>query len=263
MRFLLNLTSILPTQRITFNYQYPLSAAIYKIIYRADEAYATFLHEQGYKHGNKSFKFFTFSDLQTPFIRQGNKMVMTTRDVLLTICFQVPDAAENFIKGLFMNQQLDIADNKDKASFIVQQVTAVTTPVFPFNKAVLLQPMSPVVVGRNNERGNYDYVSPDEPDFSALLLNNLISKYAALHQSDAYALNELSKSVLLQPVFFTQPPRSRLVTIKNGTAAETQVRGFDKFRLRIQAPESLLTLALNAGVGMHNAMGMGCLELLK
>ena len=262
MRFLLNLSSILPAQRITFNYQYPLSAAIYKIIHRADETYATFLHEQGYRYGNKSFKFFTFSDLQMPFVGQGNKMVMTTRNALLTICFQVPDAAENFIKGLFINQQLDIADNRDKATFIVQQVTAITTPVFSVNKAILLHPMSPIVVGRNNERGNYDYVSPDKPDFSTLLVNNLISKYAALYHSDEQTMKELSKSVLLKPIFFTQPPRSRLVTIKNGTAAETQVRGFDKFRLRMQAPESLFTLALNAGIGMHNAMGMGCVDLV-
>jgi CRISPR-associated endoribonuclease Cas6 len=65
MRFQLTLTTLRQHQRITLNYQYPLSAAIYKIISRADEAYATFLHQQGYSHGNKSFKLFTFSDLRS------------------------------------------------------------------------------------------------------------------------------------------------------------------------------------------------------
>lgn len=258
MRFLLQFTSKHMGQRLTFNYQYPLSAAIYKIISRADETYATFLHKQGYKYGNKSFKFFTFSDLQTPFIRQGDRMVLTTNTASLTICFHVPDAAENFIKGLFMDQELEIADSRDKASFTVQQVISVATPVFNMGKEVFFQPLSPMVIGRQNERGNYDYVSPDEADFSALLVNNLMSKYAALHPATENELKALSKTVLVKPEFFRHPPRSRLVAIKNGTAEATQVRGFDKFRLRIQAPEPLLTLALNAGLGMHNAMGMGC-----
>ena len=262
MRFLLQLTTKNIVQRLPFNYQYPLSAAIYKIISRADESYASFLHEQGYKHGNKSFKFFTFSDLQTPFIRQENFMVMTTNNASLTICFQLPDAAENFIKGLFMDQQIDIADSQGKASFIVQQVIAKPLPVFAEGATLMFQPMSPVVVGRSNERRNYDYVAPHEADFSALLINNLMSKYAALSPTVEHELTELSKQIFIEPQFFKNPPRSRLVTIKNGTAAATQVRGFDKFRLRIQAPEPLLTLALNAGLGMHNAMGMGCVELV-
>ncbi|MBD0280088.1 MAG: CRISPR-associated endoribonuclease Cas6, partial [Flavisolibacter sp.] len=50
---------------LPFNYQYPLSAAIYKIIQTADHEFAAFLHDQGYGEGHKSFKLFTFSDLRT------------------------------------------------------------------------------------------------------------------------------------------------------------------------------------------------------
>ncbi len=52
---------------VPFNYQYPLSAAIYKIIQSADHAFAAFLHDTGYGKGHKSFKLFTFSDIKTPF----------------------------------------------------------------------------------------------------------------------------------------------------------------------------------------------------
>ena len=104
MRFLLTLATLQKSQRITLNYQYPLSAAIYKIISRADEDYASFLHEQGYRYGSKAFKFFTFSDLRTPFDIRDDRLVMRTNTASLTICFHVPGAAENFIRGLFMNQ---------------------------------------------------------------------------------------------------------------------------------------------------------------
>lgn len=201
MRFLLQLITKQSNQRLTFNYHYPLGAAKYKIIERAHETYAHFLHEQGYKHGGKSFKFFTFSDLQTPFTREADKMVMATNTAHLTIGFEVPDAAENFIKGLFMNQQIDIADSSNKASFIVEQVNSTTKQVFTNNKILTFQPMSPLVVGRSNERGNDDYVSPEEPDFSLLFNTNLISKYGVLQHADQTTLLELSKAIIVQPLF--------------------------------------------------------------
>ena len=262
MRFTLTLAALSLSQRLTLNYQYPLSAAIYKIIQRADADYASFLHEQGYRHGGKSFKLFTFSDLRTAFDILGDRLVMKTTTASLTICFHVPDAAENFIKGLFMNQRLDIADSRDKASFTVQQVTAEKTPIITDNEQVLLQPMSPVVVGRKNERGNYDYVSPADADFADLVINNLIDKYAATIETGDQELQNLRSTVAVQPVFFNLPARRRLLTIKAGTAAETKVRGYDKFRLRIHAPADLIAMALNTGIGTHNAMGMGCVEVV-
>jgi len=262
MRFLLTLTTSKPGQRITLNYQYPLSAAIYKIIQRADEAYAAFLHNEGYRHGGKSFKLFTFSDLSTPFDIMGDRMIMRTNTASLTICFHVPDAAENFIKGLFMNQQLDIADNRDRASFIVQQVAAEKMPALQ-QQTVLLQPMSPIVVGRKNERGNYDYLTPVDKDFAALVCNNLLEKYATAAGVNELLLEQVKKTMHLQPVFFKQPPRHRLLTIKAGTPAQTSVRGYDKFRIRLQAPSDIIAMALDAGMGMHNAMGMGCVEMVE
>lgn len=261
MRFLLTLASLNPCQRLTLNYQYPLSAAIYKIMQRADEAYASFLHEQGYGYGAKTFKLFTFSDLRTPFDIKGDRLIMRTNKASLTICFHVPDAAENFIRGLFMDQQLDIADSRDKASFLVQQVSAEQLPVID-NGRMLLQPISPVVVGRKNERGNYDYVSPEDADFARLLTNNLLEKCVAAGNVGEDELQGLKKIVRIQPVFLKQPPRHRLLTIKAGTDAETKVRGYDKFHLWIQAPAAVITMALDAGIGMHNAMGMGCVAPL-
>ncbi len=69
MKFKLLLRCTQPQNTIPLNYQYPLSAAIYKILNRADAAYAQFLHDTGYRKTDslKSFKLFTFSDLNVPF----------------------------------------------------------------------------------------------------------------------------------------------------------------------------------------------------
>ncbi len=65
MRFKLFLASQTAGAIIPINYQYPLSAAIYRILAKVDADYATFLHEKGYVVGEglKHFKLFTFSDL--------------------------------------------------------------------------------------------------------------------------------------------------------------------------------------------------------
>ncbi len=70
MRFIVRLQTT-RSSLIPFNYQYPLSSAIYKIIQRADAGFAAFLHDTGYGEGYKSFKLFTFSDVRTPFVRRG------------------------------------------------------------------------------------------------------------------------------------------------------------------------------------------------
>lgn len=250
-------------RKITFNYQYPLSAAIYKIIQRADKEYAQYLHDTGYKHNHKTFKLFTFSDLRTPFDFKGDSLIMKTNSAELTICFHIPNAAENFIKGLFMNQQLVIADSAHKISFLVNQVSAEKMPTLSDLKEIILQPMSPIVVGRKNERGNYDYISPEEMDYPAILTNNLVEKYAAVSGAEIDELNKLRENIIIKPILFSHAPRHRLLTIKAGTPEETKVRGYDKFRLNIKAPELIIELAFNAGIGMHNAMGMGCVGLVN
>lgn len=154
MRFLLSLYTNDYQPVIPLNYQYPLSAAIYKIIQRADASFSTFLHNTGYGQG-KSFKLFTFSDIHTPFKINGDRMQMLNNKAQLTVCFHVTQAAENFIKGLFMQQQLGIADKKSKALFTVQQVEAVNTGLEGLHnkiKTITLQSLSPVVTGRKNKR---------------------------------------------------------------------------------------------------------------
>jgi len=250
---------------LTLNYQYPLSAAIYKIIQKADSAFAGFLHNTGYGSGHKSFKLFTFSDINTPFTIVGDRMQMLGDTARLTICFYMPQAAENFIKGLFMYQQLEIADRKSRAGFVVQQVENIATPVHhPANEnmAVVVQPLSPIVTGRKNDQGYYDYRSPHDADFTGCLLHNWLEKYRTVTGMDAGGMQEIKQQVKISVQLFSQPFKQRLVAIKQGTDEETRIRGYTKFRLRLTAPGDMIQLALDAGLGLYNSQGMGCVEVV-
>jgi len=63
MRFKLILEAV-SGNRIPVNYQYPLSAAIYKVLASGDAGYAEWLHQQGYVADTFNYKLFCFSRLQ-------------------------------------------------------------------------------------------------------------------------------------------------------------------------------------------------------
>lgn len=245
---------------IPFNYQYPLSAAIYRIIQRADAAFAAFLHNTGYGEGHKSFKLFTFSDLHTPFIPRGDRMQLTSGEAGLTVCFYLPQAAEHFIRGLFMHQQLEIADRASKTVFDIVAVEGLHTPV-PATSRVMLQPLSPLVAGRKNERGHYDYRHPQDADFTECLVYNWIEK--AIAARIPVIAGDDNPEIKIDVLFNDRAPKQRLITIKAGTDAETRIRGYTQFRLAVTASSEMLELALGAGLGLYNAMGCGCVEIIK
>jgi CRISPR-associated endoribonuclease Cas6 len=261
MRFKLTLQTLNKPALLPFNYQYPLSSAIYKIIQSADHEFASFLHNKGYAQQGKSFKLFTFSDIKTPFVKSGDRMLLQCDVAELTACFYVPEAAENFIKGLFLNQHLQIADHKSKTTFNIIQVESLPS-VHASKRIKVFQPISPLVVGKKNERGNYDYLSPQDKDFEDWLLHNWVEKVVATGTADEQTLQSLRQSLSVNVRLFSHPPQSRLITIKGGTDAETKIRGYTKFRLEVTAPDEMIELALGAGLGLYNAQGMGCVEVV-
>lgn len=266
MRFNLTLAATERSPILTLNYQYPLSAAIYKVIQKADSSFAAFLHNTGYGKGHHCFKLFTFSDIKTAFRISGDRLQMLDATAQLTVCFYIPEAAENFIKGLFIHQQLEIADKKSKATFNVQQVESMPSLIkntFDEMITVTVQPLSPVVTGRKNEKSYYDYLSPTDAGFTECLLHNWFEKYKAVHNVDEGGLLQLKEQTKIKVLLFSQPPKQRLITIKQGTAEETKIRGYTKFRLQLTAPEALLQLALDAGLGLHNSLGCGCVEVVN
>src|SRR5690554_6161131 len=92
---------------IPINYPYLLSAAIYRIISKGDEEYASFLHEKGY---GKGYKFFTFSDLKFKYKRENDRMLLLDPKVEFTVSFHLPEASRTFVEGLFKSENIVIAD---------------------------------------------------------------------------------------------------------------------------------------------------------
>ncbi len=245
---------------IPINYQYPLSAAIYKILAKGDREYATFIHEKGY---GKGYKFFTFSDLKLKFKLQSDRMKLLEPKVEFMIAFHLPEASKAFVEGLFRSEEIVIADQKSKAVFSVQSVVSQKNPLEDLEGGEIAQivsrPLSMVVSGEKNDKGNYEFLNPDDIRFSNALLHNWKNKITA-----SYGEKESEESILMIEIEkYKNPWRSRLITIKSDTDAETKIQGYLNFKLRLTAERRYLDLILNAGLGLYSAQGMGCLEVVS
>ncbi|MCO5249452.1 MAG: CRISPR-associated endoribonuclease Cas6 [Chitinophagales bacterium] len=247
------------SSEIPINYQYPLSAAIYKILQKGNAEYSKFLHEIGY---GKGYKFFTFSDLKMKYRRNGDRMLIIDDRVELKVHFHLPEASRTFIEGLFKSEEIIIADKKSKAEFQVQSIISLSNPLKEFHDNEITQittrPISMIIAGEKNKEGNYDYYHPNDPLFGNSLLHNWKNKITACYDQqtsdDSILKVEIEK--------YNQPYRSRLVSVKADTNAETKIKGFLNFKLKLTAEKRFLELALNAGLGLYSAQGMGCLEVV-
>ncbi len=259
MRFKITLvpTSMKPV--IPINYQYPLSAVIYKVLHEADAEYAAFLHKEGYKvdGGLKRFKLFTFSDLQARFKLRGDRMHILSNPELI-VSFHLPEAAQHFIKGLFIDRKIAIADKKSKTVFLAERVEAMA--MAPPNKAEkntrIFAPLSMLVCGEKDEKGDYRFLSPEDEKWGASLIHNWKEKCRAVQVP--LTDNEW-ESMHIKPQILREKPRSRLVTIKAGTGAQTRIKGFYNFYLEVTGPPAPLEVLFNAGCGVYNSLGCGCL----
>lgn len=264
MRIKLKLTADRNTSEIPINYQYPLSAAIYKIIAAADNEYALFLHNRGYQKedSKKAFKLFTFSDLMTPFEIQHDRMILKTRQASLIVCFHVPDAAFNFLSGLFMQRSIEIADKKSKAAFRIDEFVAI--PDFEginTNTQVtkVLRPISPMVIGIKNKKGNYDFLTPEDGGFLDAMIYHWKEKYSAAYSKEKMFKDFEGFSISLHN---HNNVKRRLITIKADSPEEVKIRGVMNFELCVTAKISVLELALNAGIGAYCSLGFGCTTML-
>ncbi|WP_160711328.1 CRISPR-associated endoribonuclease Cas6 [Chitinophaga solisilvae] len=254
MRFAARLLSVSDNCTIPINYSYPLSAAIYRILANGDKEYAEFLHERGY---GKGFKLFSFSQINCPFRIEGDRLRILGRELSFFISFHLPQAAESFITGLFQSEVLVIADRKSRAEFRFQRIERLPDSLSSYQEKevveIKVKPLSPVVTGLQDERGYYNFLSPDDSRFNATLMYNWRSKIASSY--DESAAREAAVSIICPP--FEKPPKSRLITIKANTLAETKIRGWMNFELMISGQKCFVDLLINSGVGLYNGQGMG------
>jgi len=271
-------------QVLPLNYQYPISAWIYKVLSKADEEFTNTLHNEGYKLNNgKTFKLFTFSKLNFPIhtwkiIPKSDRMQIWARQAYLTISFQLPEQMEKFVIGLFNEQKVFVGD---KISGIEMGVVGVEViKDVPFDSAqgkeiedespasrlrrlknVRIRTKTPIVLGINIEGEKYEqYVTPLHAEYKALFLNNLLDKYSASGGKDV-EIEDLDFEVVTLHKTKKEKPKTDLQVIKAFTKEETRVKGYF-YDFKLSAPKKVIEVGLNSGFGSMSSLGFGFCEVL-
>ena len=257
MRFRLTLRLNGRANVLPLNYQYELSSWIYAVLNKGDRRLAAWLHEHGYRSRDKEFKLFTFSHLRVPSFRvEGDRMLVQSGRVELLVSFYPVEVAEPFISGLFKGCSFFLGDKKSGVDFLVESVER--CPEVEFTRHMAFRTLSPLFMDERKKRMGAPtrHLSPEEPSFGHSLHTNLLAKYQAIHGQLPPDDWEPTRFRLLGP------PRSKVIAIKQSTAAATRLRAYF-CRFELSGEPELLALAYHVGLGRLNSQGFGCIELLK
>lgn len=149
MRIILHLHSekirVLP-----YNYQYPLSAAIYKLLRSGSGEYATFLHDRGYKLAGKTYKLFCFALRFEKAKFSSDHLEMLSPNVRLYISSPLIDKfMGSLLSGVFRTPEILFDDPDMNVRFRVSNIETVPSPVFSSEMKFRL--LSPLVVSTRRE----------------------------------------------------------------------------------------------------------------
>jgi CRISPR-associated endoribonuclease Cas6 len=249
------------------NYQYELSSWIYHTLANGDAAYSDWLHRNGYTKDNKQFRLFTFSQLQISKLRiEGDRLALLSDQATLYLSFLPERATEEFVKGLFASQSFDLGDVKSKVRCNVQSVELVEPPIF--EPTMTFQTLSPIVLSGHLPDGKPTYISPETPDITQIIFNNLCTKYEAFYgrpfegygETEAASESQKQSSVISGISFeLIAPLKRKKITIKAGTPQQTYIVGY-MTRFRISLPAELMRIMYETGIGEKGSMGFGMVE---
>ncbi|QGY48244.1 CRISPR-associated endoribonuclease Cas6 [Maribellus comscasis] len=238
------------------DYQYYISAWIYKVLKQADKDFAQFLHEQGYgQNTTKLYKLFCFSrlDFGKPKLWKEKKLFeISEHTIILQISFDVTEAASNFIKGLFMKQEFYLGDKFNGIDFKVAGVEALPEPKFSETMYYRLQ--TPWVVSFKTETDKHpQYLSPNDKDFDTLAIKHLVEKYKSTRKAEFIDSGQISFKRI------TDFKRAGFV-IKPGTSQKSRIVG-NLFDFELTAPPEIHRMIWGAGVSEKSSTGFGWCEI--
>lgn len=258
MRFKLTLNRTTKQRMLPMDYQYYVSAWIYKVLKQADKDFAQFLHEKGYGRQGESklYKLFCFSRLNfgKPRLWKEKKLFeIREHEIDLQISFDVPEAAANFIKGLFMSQEFYLGDKFNGIDFKVSKVEALPEPEFSETMQYRLQ--TPWVVSYMAEEDKYPhYLSPEDNMFEQLAIKHLVEKFNNTRNSDSISSEQIQFKQI------SDFKRAGFV-MKPGTREKTRVIG-NLFAFQLTAPAEVHQMIWNAGVSEKSSSGFGWVETI-
>ncbi len=242
---------------LPFNYQYEQSAVIYRILSQADERYSSWLHENGYVlNGSKRFKLFSYSPFIFERVRAVTKagcLNIIGNYAVWYINFIPEKSTTDFIKGVFEHKSFTIGNKDFKVAFNIVGVESL--PPMSLREEMRFSTLSPVCV-KQHEGRRIKYLSPDDSLFAEGILKGLMAKYESYHGCPCPGADIQQMQFIVDNSLTV---KSKVITIKANTTAETKVKGF-LFNFKMKMPAELMEMAIEGGIGEECSQGFGFIK---
>lgn len=247
---------------IPINYNYPLSAAIYKIFANAGPRFAEWLHKIGFSlDGGKRFKMFNFSRLFFEEMTVHKNSIIGEGIVRFNLSSPIEETLIlNFVNGLLDTKNLFIGSNECGTNFKILSATIKPIPKFDYDMKFVMQ--SPTVATIKDKEGRIIYLKPTDEKTVEVLCKNLRNKYKVLYNEnyEEFLHIEFDKEYIEKKGGAEQV--MKLITIKENTVDEAKIKGF-MVPFRIIGDINIIKLAYFSGLGEKNALGFGSIEVAK
>lgn len=256
------------SRHISPNYNYALSAAIYKLLRFGSKEFALFLHEKGYKSNGRTYKLFTYS-LRFEKIRFSNGIIeLLSPNVYLNISSPlVEEFVKNFVIGILQEQQFEIYAEYTKTLFSIEQAELI--PEADIYSEMKFKMLSPMVVSTyklfNGKKSQYYFRYDDNiNEINRVFNQNLFNKFKLIHNKDYngepvklrwddnYIKNQKTKGRRISKKISITKDLNDIIDI---IAIQTP--------FTIKGEPELIKVGYQCGFGEKNSMGFGMAEVVK
>jgi CRISPR-associated endoribonuclease Cas6 len=232
-----------PSFVLPCHYNRMIQAALYKVL---EPDFATFLHKEGFIHGKRSFKLFTFSQIQGKYqLLREEKKIHFFNPVTLTVCSPISSFCKGVMNAILNENGIRLGQVQLNVAHVESRQPQVK------DQTIVVKTLSPITVYstllRPDGRKYTAYYHPLERDFAKQIQRNILKKFELVYQTVPS-----SSRFNIEPVGRVQ---QRILFYK-----ENLIKGYvGKFKLSADDPK-LLSLALDTGLGAKGSQGFGCIE---
>lgn len=206
------------------------------------DGYASFLHNGGYENDKRVFKLYTFSDLlgRHHYNKKIHRLIFNDT-IQIYLSFYTEESHAYILNNISSDKPFQLG----KSGLHLTDCELVKEHY----QNCIVDTVSPVTIHSTFEladgRKKTYYYEPRERDFSEMIRQNLVRKYTALYEEEPKDDSFFIKTVgNIRPVDI----------IYNSF----QIKGWNG-RFRMEGSEEMIRMALLAGIGARNGIGLGCI----
>jgi CRISPR-associated endoribonuclease Cas6 len=266
MRLILKLKT--NSKVITLNYNYFLSAAIYKMLQFSSPQFAKFLHSKGYRLNGRMYKLFSFAlGFEKISVADPIITLLSPAATLYVTSPMVDDFIRNFVIGTLQNRSIDVIEGIYRTSFEIEQIETVPMPAF--GEVNYFKMISPLVISTRKEtHGKFSQYffryNNDIEEINRVFNTNLKNKYELIYgklYSGSDVRLEWDQQYILSRLETKKRLTKKISILKRGIQPVEIIANRVPFTLT--GSEELIKVGYDCGFGEKNSMGFGLAKLAE